>query len=210
MMPRRGGEKLRLIESNSVLMTEDKVYPIQDVRGAVMDVKYWMPQSGKAVFQLIFPPIDCKTDKLTFGESGWRIEDIDLSNLQSIEEYCINEPRLADGEYRIAGVSNMPSQDGVQDNKQNVLEKAQSLIPTLQVAGDQIIVKGNPYKDFVKPGIYNYTLLDDKLVLTSKDMVYTLNCELIELMGDRSLLMLKYKTKIDKSEIIGLSYIREE
>ena len=198
------------IESNSVLMTEDKVYPIQDVRGAVMDVKYWMPQSGKAVFQLIFPPIDCKTDKLTFGESGWRIEDIDLSNLQSIEEYCINEPRLADGEYRIAGVSNMPSQDGVQDNKQNVLEKAQSLIPTLQVAGDQIIVKGNPYKDFVKPGIYNYTLLDDKLVLTRKDMVYTLNCELIELMGDRSLLMLKYKTKIDKSEIIGLSYIREE
>ena len=104
----------------------------------------------------------------------------------------------------------MPSQDGVQDNKQNVLEKAQSLIPTLQVAGDQIIVKGNPYKDFVKPGIYNYTLLDDKLVLTRKDMVYTLNCELIELMGDRSLLMLKYKTKIDKSEIIGLSYIREE
>ena len=71
------------IESNSVLMTGDKVYPIQDVRGAVMDVKYWMPQSGKAVFQLIFPPIDCKTDKLTFGESGWRIEDIDLSELTS-------------------------------------------------------------------------------------------------------------------------------
>ena len=71
------------IESNSVLMTGDKVYPIQDVRGAQMDVKYWMPQSGKAVFQLIFPPIDCKTDKLTFGESGWRIEDIDLSELTS-------------------------------------------------------------------------------------------------------------------------------
>ncbi len=71
------------IESNSVLMTEDKVYPIQDVRGAVMDVKYWMPQSGKAVFQLIFPPIDCKTDKLTFVAGVWRIDDIDLSELTS-------------------------------------------------------------------------------------------------------------------------------
>ena len=71
------------IESNSVLMTGDKVYPIQDVRGAQMDVKYWMPQSGKAVFQLIFPPIDCKTDKLTFAAGVWRIDDIDLSELTS-------------------------------------------------------------------------------------------------------------------------------
>ena len=73
------------INSYTVLKTEGKIYPIQDIKGATLDVKYWMPESGETTLQLIFPPIDCKVDKLTFDEEDWVIEDIDLRNLQSLD-----------------------------------------------------------------------------------------------------------------------------
>ncbi len=77
------------LESNDKLITESKIYPIQDVKGATLDVKYWMPESGEATFQLIFPPIDCKVDKITYGDD-WVIEDIDLSKLQPIDSKSVS------------------------------------------------------------------------------------------------------------------------
>lgn len=70
------------LQSNAVLDTGNRIYPIRDALGTKIDVKYWIPKSGTGLFQLIFPPIECKVDKLSFYESGWYITDIDLSTLQ--------------------------------------------------------------------------------------------------------------------------------
>ncbi len=71
------------IQSNAVLTTGHRTYPILDAIGTDINVKYWIPKSGTGMFQLIFPPIECKVDKLAFHESSWSIEDIDLSELTS-------------------------------------------------------------------------------------------------------------------------------
>ena len=196
------------LESNDKLITESKIYPIQDVKGATLDVKYWMPESGEATFQLIFPPIDCKVDKITFGED-WVIEDIDLSKLRPIneQEHAATPPHLADGEYRPIGVIKKPSQDDGKD----VVDKARELLPIIKVKGDKIIVEGNHYKDFVEPGKYTYQILDDgRILINGTGVGYNFPYEYATLSTGANLLDLKFTSKIDNTQILGVMYTRED
>ena len=196
------------LESNDKLITESKIYPIQDVKGATLDVKYWMPESGEATFQLIFPPIDCKVDKITYGED-WVIEDIDLSKLRPIneQEHAATPPHLADGEYRPIGVIKKPSQDDGKD----VVDKARELLPIIKVKGDKIIVEGNHYKDFVEPGKYTYQILDDgRILINGTGVGYNFPYEYATLSTGANLLDLKFTSKIDNTQILGVMYTRED
>ncbi|MBQ2373537.1 MAG: M56 family metallopeptidase [Alistipes sp.] len=198
------------IGNTSILQTHERIYPIQDVKGATMDVKYWMPESGKATFQLIFPPIECKTNKITFGEKGsWCIEDIDLSNLRPIneQEHAATPPHLADGEYRPIGVIKKPSQDDGKD----VVDKARELLPIIKVKGDKIIVEGNHYKDFVEPGKYTYQILDDgRILINGTGVGYNFPYEYATLSTGANMLDIMIPINVGNTQIKGVMYTRQE
>jgi hypothetical protein len=191
------------IQNNTVLTTGDAIYPIRNVYGTKMDTKYWIPQSGDGTFQLIFPPINCKVDKLSFFEDSWRINDIDLSSLQNSEQDKPYIPRFADGEYRPIGLIKKPSK-----------EKIDGLIyhlPTIKVKGNKIIVEGTHYKDFIIPGEYDYRILDKEVLhLMGDEMHYIIYYEYSTLSTGANMLDIMKSIYVDNTQIKGVMYTRQE
>ncbi|MBO5893064.1 MAG: hypothetical protein J6Q31_02220, partial [Alistipes sp.] len=191
------------IQNNTALITGDARYPIRNVYGTKMDTKYWIPQSGDGTFQLIFPPINCKVDKLTFFEDSWRINDIDLSSLQNSEQNKPYIPRFADGEYRPIGLIKKPSK-----------EKIHGVIyhlPTIKVKGNKIIVEGTRYKGFIKPGEYDYRILEkDMLHLIGDGIHYITSYEYSTLSTGANMLDIMMPINVGNTQIKGVMYTRQE
>ncbi|MDO5105768.1 TlpA disulfide reductase family protein [Capnocytophaga sp.] len=75
------------VASETYLKTENQKYKIRRGDGIVPDSLFWMPQSGKASFKLVFDPIPLKTEVFDFIESGdcencFKIYDVRLSKKQ--------------------------------------------------------------------------------------------------------------------------------
>ena len=191
------------IQNNTALITGDARYPIRNVYGTKMDTKYWIPESGDGTFQLIFPPINCKVDKLTFFEDSWRINDIDLSSLQNSEQNKPYIPRFADGEYRPIGLIKKPSK-----------EKIHGVIyhlPTIKVKGNKIIVEGTRYKGFIKPGEYDYRILEkDMLHLIGDGIHYITSYEYSTLSTGANMLDIMMPINVGNTQIKGVMYTRQE
>jgi hypothetical protein len=191
------------VQNNTALITGDARYPIRNVYGTKMDTKYWIPKSGDGTFQLIFPPINCKVDKLSFFEDSWRINDIDLSSLQNSEQNKPYIPRFADGEYRPIGLI-----------KKHSKEKIDGLIyhlPTIKVKGNKIIVEGTHYKDFIIPGEYDYRILDKEVLhLMGDEMHYIIYYEYSTLSTGANMLDIMKSINVDNTQIKGVMYTRQE
>lgn len=64
------------IATDAYLSADGKQYPIRSGEGITPGEKFWMPESGKATFKLIFPPLPANTKEFDFFESieednGW-------------------------------------------------------------------------------------------------------------------------------------------
>ena len=191
------------IQSNTALLTGDARYPIRDVYGTKMDTKYWIPQSGDGTFQLIFPPINCKVDKLSFFEDSWRINDIDLSSLQNSEQDKPYIPRFADGEYRPIGLIKKHSKEEIH----GVIYH----LPTIKVKGNKIIVEGTHYKGFIKPGEYDYRILEkDMLHLIGDGIHYITSYEYSTLSTGANMLDIMIPINVKNTQIMGVMYTRQD
>ena len=92
-----------------------------------------------------------------------------------------------------------------------MVDKARELLPIIKVKGDKIIVKGNHYKDFIKPGKYTYQTLDDgRILINGTGVGYNFPYEYATLSTGANLLDLKFTSKIDNTQILGVMYIRED
>ncbi len=75
--------------ASSTTLTDDKgnIYPIQAGIGIELDKEFWMPESGEAEFQIVFPPLKRGAKYVDFAEGpeverGWRIWGIQLKDSQ--------------------------------------------------------------------------------------------------------------------------------
>ncbi len=75
--------------ASSTTLTDDKgnTYPIQAGIGIELDKEFWMPESGEAEFQIVFPPLKRGAKYVDFAEGpeverGWRIWGIQLKDSQ--------------------------------------------------------------------------------------------------------------------------------
>ena len=60
------------IASGSFLKDEKgALYPIRKGVGITLDKEFWMPESGEAEFQLLFPPIPANVTSLDFSEGDF-------------------------------------------------------------------------------------------------------------------------------------------
>lgn len=70
---------------SNTLLTDDKgnIYPLTSSNGIDLDKEFWMPESGEATFQLVFPPLKRGVKTIDFIEGadvsdGYRIWNIQL------------------------------------------------------------------------------------------------------------------------------------
>ena len=70
---------------SNTLLTDDKgnIYPLTSSNGIDLDKEFWMPESGEATFQLVFPPLKRGAKTIDFIEGsdaadGYRIWNIQL------------------------------------------------------------------------------------------------------------------------------------
>lgn len=75
--------------NSTSMLTDDKgnTYPIQAGNGIELDKEFWMPESGEAEFQIIFPPLKRGVSYVDFSEgpdveNGWEIWGIQLKGDQ--------------------------------------------------------------------------------------------------------------------------------
>lgn len=72
------------ISSESALQADGKQYMIRSAEGIDLDSLFWMPESGKASFQLQFEPLPLNTKTFNYNEGGsegsFKIWGIDLVN----------------------------------------------------------------------------------------------------------------------------------
>ena len=75
--------------ASSSTLTDDKgnTYPIQAGVGIELDKEFWMPESGEAEFQIVFPPLKRGAKYVDFAEgpemeNGWQIWGIQLKDNQ--------------------------------------------------------------------------------------------------------------------------------
>ena len=72
---------------SNTLLTDDKgnIYPLTSSNGIDLDKEFWMPESGEATFQLVFPPLKRGVKTIDFIEGadvsdGYRIYSIQLED----------------------------------------------------------------------------------------------------------------------------------
>ncbi len=72
---------------SNTLLTDDKgnIYPLTSSNGIDLDKEFWMPESGEATFQLVFPPLKRGVKTIDFIEGadvsdGYRIYSIQLKD----------------------------------------------------------------------------------------------------------------------------------
>ena len=73
---------------SNTLLTDDKgnIYPLTSSNGIDLDKEFWMPESGEATFQLLFPPLKRGAKTIDFIEGadvsdGFRIYSIQLKDV---------------------------------------------------------------------------------------------------------------------------------
>lgn len=73
---------------SNTLLTDDKgnIYPLTSSNGIDLDKEFWMPESGEATFQLVFPPLKRGVKTIDFIEGadvsdGFRIYSIQLKDV---------------------------------------------------------------------------------------------------------------------------------
>lgn len=73
---------------SNTLLTDDKgnIYPLTSSNGIDLDKEFWMPESGEATFQLVFPPLKRGAKTIDFIEGadvsdGFRIYSIQLKDV---------------------------------------------------------------------------------------------------------------------------------
>lgn len=73
---------------SNTLLTDDKgnIYPLTSSNGIDLDKEFWMPESGEATFQLVFPPLKRGAKTIDFIEGadvsdGYRIYSIQLKDV---------------------------------------------------------------------------------------------------------------------------------
>lgn len=73
---------------SNTLLTDDKgnIYPLTSSNGIDLDKEFWMPESGEATFQLVFPPLKRSAKTIDFIEGadvsdGYRIYSIQLKDV---------------------------------------------------------------------------------------------------------------------------------
>ena len=72
---------------SNTLLTDDKgnIYPLTSSNGIDLDKEFWMPESGEATFQLVFPPLKRGVKTIDFIEGadvsdGFRIYSVQLKD----------------------------------------------------------------------------------------------------------------------------------
>lgn len=85
------------IASGSFLKDEKgALYPIRKGVGITLDKEFWMPESGEAEFQLLFPPIPANVTSLDFSEGdfdgAYKIWGIQLNEKISVSLHYPKEP----------------------------------------------------------------------------------------------------------------------
>lgn len=75
------------ISGNTYLMADGVKYAMTSTNGIKPDIRFWMPESGQADFELIFEPMPLTTEKFSLIEDiesdGFRLEDINISDKPS-------------------------------------------------------------------------------------------------------------------------------
>lgn len=75
------------ISKNTYIKVKDTTYPITGSKGIKIDELFWMPKSGIAEFDLIFPPIPENTKIMDLVESpDWQFLGIDVSDIKDREQ----------------------------------------------------------------------------------------------------------------------------
>jgi len=71
------------ISDETYLRSGDKIIPISGAEGITLGENFWMPETGEASFQLLFPPLERSLKSVDFIESDcdgcFKIYDIDLT-----------------------------------------------------------------------------------------------------------------------------------
>ena len=67
------------IDSGTYLYADGKEYRMTGTEGIQADSLFWMPESGRAVFKVIFEPLPKKAKSFDFIETGWKLYGVDLT-----------------------------------------------------------------------------------------------------------------------------------
>lgn len=83
----RAGYWIKIASSSTLTDDKGNTYPIQAGIGIELDKEFWMPESGEAEFQIVFPPLKRGAKYVDFAEGpeverGWRIWGIQLKGDQ--------------------------------------------------------------------------------------------------------------------------------
>ncbi len=113
---------IKVASTSQLIDNKGNTYPISSSIGIEPDKEFWMPESGEATFQLVFPPLKRGAKSIDFTEGpevngGWKIWDIQLKskelpklNLpkelltqQTDKEAALPQPTSAYGEATLKG-----------------------------------------------------------------------------------------------------------
>lgn len=83
----RAGYWIKIASSSTLTDDKGNTYPIQAGVGIELDKEFWMPESGEAEFQIVFPPLKRGAKYVDFAEepeveNGWQIWGIQLKDSQ--------------------------------------------------------------------------------------------------------------------------------
>lgn len=86
------------IDTASHIVADGKEYALKNADGIVPGEKFFMPESGKAEFTLVFEPVPFDTESIDFTEGvsgGWDIWGIDLSGKAAVPapRFCKDLPK---------------------------------------------------------------------------------------------------------------------
>jgi thiol-disulfide isomerase/thioredoxin len=96
------------IASSAYLQGGDKKYKIEKGDGIDLDSLFWMPESGRASFKLVFPPVDSRLKAVDFIECDdagcFKIFDIDLTGKAVYPEFPEGLPvDVKNAKYDVSG-----------------------------------------------------------------------------------------------------------
>src|SRR3712207_7820701 len=73
---------IKIAKGSFLADPDGQLYPIRRGIGITLDEEFWMPESGEAEFQLVFPPLPENVTWVDFSEGDTRSEE-HTSELQS-------------------------------------------------------------------------------------------------------------------------------
>ena len=166
--------------ASSSTLTDDKgnTYPIQAGVGIELDKEFWMPESGEAEFQIVFPPLKRGAKYVDFAEgpeveNGWQIWGIQLKDSQ------LPELKFPKGFKETEVDKNAPLPEvklayGQATVKGHVLDYREGMPNIIYLSTINIMGENSDYSlEIAHDGSFSYTL--DVLGALSADLVYNQN-----------------------------------